>query len=185
MNYYIKGDAANADKIKAAFEKLGVTKFYGWTCSGIEYIFLSKDNELTAVQYDEDTIHILKTHPDYQELELPVEPIFKVGQLIYCPTTSDQLYIGEITDKDYIATDGRIVHIKDQEYWELWKDIEPQPKFKVGDLVVYRDTLGRVEECKPSSLGAMYIVGQFNVIEDALRLADHRDITRIVKGGQK
>ena len=82
MNYYIQGDAANADRIKAAFEKKGVIQLNGWTCSGKDYIFLSKGSELTAIQYDEDAIYILETHPDYKELELQVAPKFKVGDWI-------------------------------------------------------------------------------------------------------
>lgn len=83
MEYYKQGDAANADKIKAAFEKLGyditgfdmcndnILFFTYELKGGSKYIGRTNANFYTA--------HIIKTHPDYKELELPIEPKFKVG----------------------------------------------------------------------------------------------------------
>lgn len=78
MDYYIQGDAANADKIKAAFEKLGYkTRKFDFRVG----VFYTYGKELHYAISD-DIANIIKTHPDYKELELPVEPKFNVGDWI-------------------------------------------------------------------------------------------------------
>lgn len=68
MNYYIQGDAANADQIKAAFEKLGYnTGNLGFT-SGQLYYTMGGKVELMCIK---SLQNLIKTHPDYKELELP------------------------------------------------------------------------------------------------------------------
>ena len=82
MNYYIQGDAANADQIKAAFEKLGYdTTGHLFNAKSVLYFTLDGGIRATTCNC---TPAIIKTHPDYQELELPVEPKFKVGDWITC-----------------------------------------------------------------------------------------------------
>ena len=84
MNYYIQGDAANAERIKAAFEKLGydVTGFD--MCNDNILFFTYKlqtgANVISTTNAHLYTANIIKTHPDYKELELPVE--FKNGDII-------------------------------------------------------------------------------------------------------
>lgn len=68
MNYYIQGDAAKADKINAAFEKLGYnTGNLGFT-SGQLYYTVEGKVELMCTK---SLQNLIKTHPDYKELELP------------------------------------------------------------------------------------------------------------------
>lgn len=85
MNYYIQGDAANADKIKAAFEKLGYdTSFVQKLSASDSHILftLPCDTRVHAFHtaYIEADIlkRLVNIDPDYKELELPVEPKFKV-----------------------------------------------------------------------------------------------------------
>lgn len=79
MNYYIHGNAANADKIKAAFEELGYnTGNLGFTSSQLYYTIEGK----VELMCNKALQNLVKTHPDYDELELPVEPNFKVGDWI-------------------------------------------------------------------------------------------------------
>lgn len=67
MDYYIQGDAANADQIKAAFEKLGYkTRKFDFRVG----VFYTYGKELHYAISD-DIANIIKTHPDYKELELP------------------------------------------------------------------------------------------------------------------
>lgn len=86
MNYYIQGCAAKADKIRAAFEKLGydVTGFD--MCNDNILFFTYKlqtgANVISTTNAHLYTANIIKTHPDYQELELHVQPKFKVGDEI-------------------------------------------------------------------------------------------------------
>lgn len=78
MNYYIQGDAANADRIRAAFKKLGYdTSGHLFNANSVLYFTL--DGEIRATTCN-CTPAIIKTHPDYKELELPVE--FKDGDII-------------------------------------------------------------------------------------------------------
>ena len=62
------------------------------------------------------------------------------------------------------------------------------PKFKVGDLVLYKGLLGRVK--KVYTIGTFkkyfYKVGEISdVFEEELTKADFRDENRILKGGAK
>lgn len=67
MNYYIQGNAANADKIKAAFEELG------YNTRGLDFsfgFFYTVEIDVHYCVFD-GVANIIKTHPGYKELELP------------------------------------------------------------------------------------------------------------------
>lgn len=85
MNYYIQGDAARAEEIKAAFEKLGI-KASGYDFSRKDVLFFTfeakgKTNMMSSL-LGTGLDNIILTHPDYKELELPVEPKFKAGDWV-------------------------------------------------------------------------------------------------------
>lgn len=86
MNYYKQGDAAKADKIKAAFEKLGYDVSGFDMCNDNILFFTYKlqggGKVISTTNANLYTANIIKTHPDYKELELPVEPKFKVGDWV-------------------------------------------------------------------------------------------------------
>lgn len=84
MNYYIKGDAAKADQIKAAFEKLGIDVLdFGFADKTVVYCSIGGAC-VQSLPYSINLMHILHSHPDYKELELPVEHKFEVGDwLVY------------------------------------------------------------------------------------------------------
>ena len=77
MNYYIKGNPERAKEIKAAFEKLGCdTGNLGFTSSQLYYTIEGR----VELMCTKSLQNLIKTHPDYKELELPVE--FKDGDII-------------------------------------------------------------------------------------------------------
>ena len=84
MNYYIQGCAAKADKIRAAFEKLGYD-VTGFDMCNDNILFFTYELEgggkvISTTNAHLYTANIIKTHPDYKELELSVE--FKNGDII-------------------------------------------------------------------------------------------------------
>ena len=74
MEYYIQGDAANADRIKAAFEKLGYDISWPEGCANPDIINIGVERsgaKYVVAETSEYIKDIIKTHPDYKELELP------------------------------------------------------------------------------------------------------------------
>ena len=68
MNYYIQGNKDKADKIKAAFEELGYkTGSLGFTSSQLYYTIEGR----VELMCTKSIQNLIKTHPDYKELELP------------------------------------------------------------------------------------------------------------------
>jgi len=92
MNYYIQGDAARSEEIKAAFEKLGYDISWPRGCANPDVINIGVERNgakyviAETAEYIKD---IIKTHPDYKELELAVK--FKAEDRIVskCETYPD------------------------------------------------------------------------------------------------
>ena len=79
--YYIQGNPARAEEIKAAFEAKGIDT----TCHSVthdDYLYYSSDGFLYFEEFSNTLLNIFKTHPDYKELELPVEHKFKVHEWV-------------------------------------------------------------------------------------------------------
>lgn len=78
MNYYKQGNKEKADQIKAAFEAKGYHTG-SWDYGDELFFFFSMNNGHIRAQripgcnkdYEACLIDIIKTHPDYKELELP------------------------------------------------------------------------------------------------------------------
>lgn len=79
MNYYVQGGgAAKAGKIKAAFERLGYdVKAWSFT-SGIYYTLNGK---IVNTNFGSNEYELVLNNPDYKEL--PVEPVFNVGDWLF------------------------------------------------------------------------------------------------------
>jgi len=69
MNYYIQGDAANADQIKAAFKEKGFDA--DWCPIASRLLYFTVNGRVHVTDLDSIYADIIKTHPDYKELELP------------------------------------------------------------------------------------------------------------------
>ena len=129
MNYYVKGDAANAGKIKAAFEKLGIDVLdFGFADKTV--VYCSIGGCVQSLPYSINLMHILYSHPDYQELELTVKPKFKVGdRVIYKGNVCTITFMDEV----YYDFDGGVAGCRIEKQDEL---LSAASKFKVGDWVV-------------------------------------------------
>lgn len=191
MNYYIQGDAANADKIKAAFERLGLIadghNYDNDNCLYFTYDLEGGGKVISSTNINFVTASLIKRlaeFGDYQELELPVEPKFKVGDTISTGKVHTTILQLDMDKRGYRCSDEWFVYFKNQELWHL---VGSQPKFKVGDVVLYYGGLYRVEDVLYTKKnGSFYNIGNLvRIPEIQLTLADHRDEIRILKGGEQ
>jgi hypothetical protein len=122
MNYYIQGNKDKADQIKAAFEAKGFIPRIAPMYYGIESVlFFTGTDDYIYETSSPWVMDIIKTHPDYSELELPVEPKFKKGDWIACDADSFTLSIKSLKDGNYYFHQGASLPIKDiDEHYHLW-----------------------------------------------------------------
>lgn len=127
MNYYIQGDADKADQIKAAFERNGIDTSAN-SNYGISNLFYFSCNGEVAVTQNGSIISIIKTHPDYKELELTVEPKFKVGDGIKTGITIDKIVEIDYATRRYYCESGRTISFENQDLWHL----APKPHYDIS-----------------------------------------------------
>ena len=137
MDYYIRGNKEKADQIKAAFEKLGVASNANRYNYKNDYVlYFSAGGIMHMIDANGSWANIIKTHPDYQELELPVEPKFKKGDWIACDADSFTLSIKSVKDGNYYFHQGASLPIKDiDEHYHLWTIADA----KNGDIIGFND----------------------------------------------
>ena len=130
-NFYIQGNAVRANEIKAAFE------IKGFDTTGNSFI-LDRNlyftfNGKVKIASTEPFISIIKSHPDYKELELPAVPKCKAGQTVVFDGSI--LTIHRIIEGYYLFNKegSRGCRIDQQD-----KFIEL--KFKVGDYIRHKKT---------------------------------------------
>ena len=157
MNYYIQGDAANAERIRAAFEKLGYdTSFVQKLSASDSHILftLPCDTRVHAFHTAYIEADILKRlvgiDPDYKELELPVQPKFKAEDRIVSKSDKSTIYriitlheerreyIVEIEHKDYHESCPWIA-FEDQDDYEL----APKPHYDIKNFKPFDKVLVR------------------------------------------
>lgn len=135
MNYYIQGSPARAEEIKAAFKKLCYdTGNLEFTSSLLYYTIEGK----VELMCPKSLQNIIKTHPDYKELELPVESRFKVGDwivrgegFVYEPSIITEIrdyYICELLNGERVTYTLNDVH----KNFHLWTIADA----KDGDVLV-------------------------------------------------
>ena len=139
MNYYIQGDAANADQIKAAFEAKGFIPRIAPMYYGSESVlfFTGTDNYIYETP-SPWVMDIIKTHPDYQELELPVNPKFKVGDSLQSGSHFTKILSINLEEGRYYC-DNRIISFKNQDLWHL----VPKPHYDISNFKPYQKVLIR------------------------------------------
>ena len=122
MNYYIQGNKDKSDQIKGAFEKLGFDPA-GWDCDGTHSVYFTvpDDNKVRSVHISIGKI--IMTHPDYQELELQIEPCFKVGDkigaTIYGIKRRVTIRAVDKTNRCYFGTLAECIGFSEQDQWHL------------------------------------------------------------------
>lgn len=154
MNYYIQGNAADADKIKAAFEKLGYNVTGFDVCNDNILFFTYKleggGKVISTTNVNLYTANIIMTHPDYKELELPVEPKFKVGDLIVNKSDKSTIYriiaLHEEFRKYIVDIEHKVsyescpwIAFEDQDDYEL----APKPHYDISNFKPYQKVLIR------------------------------------------
>ena len=144
MNYYIQGDAANADQIKTAFEQLGYDISWPEGCANPDVINIGVERNGAKYVVAETAAYIrdiIKTHPDYQELELPVEPLFKVGDSLQSGSYWAKIRRIDAENRRYICDFDNVIPFEEQELWSLVPNSKPHydiSNFKPFDRVLVR-----------------------------------------------
>ena len=117
MNYYIQGNKEKADQIKAAFEAKGCVMHTGNQCDLSDMIYYSLNGKVGSIKLR--NLDLFKSHPNYKELELPVQPKFKVGDWI---TNGTFIHcIVSIVDGFYYFYGGGYLDFgKIDGYYHLW-----------------------------------------------------------------
>ena len=85
--YYIQGDPARAEEIKAAFEEKGCTLYrLASKCDSEDLIYYSLNGIVRGIK--KDNLYLFEAHPGYKELPLPVKsnPKFKPGTWLWHKT---------------------------------------------------------------------------------------------------
>ena len=148
MNYYIQGNPKKADKIKAAFEAKGFECAWEDELGDVQYINVSVRKDGCAyvdpIMGGLHLLDILKTHPGYKELELPIEPCFKVGDKIEATIygTKRRVTIREVdkTNLCYFGTLEECIGFSEQGQWHLASKPHYDIKnFHAGMPVLVRD----------------------------------------------
>ena len=142
MNYYIQGNKQKADQIKAEFENKGYnTNVNGWNFNADCGVYFTNEAD-KSVDYtsNETFVNLIKTHPGYTELELPVKPKFKVGDLLQSGSHFFKILSINLEEERYYC-DNRIISFKNQDLWHL----VPKPhydiaNFSAGMPVLVRDS---------------------------------------------
>lgn len=158
MNYYIQGDAANADRIKAAFEKLGYsTSLHVFFDE--DTVFITLNGNICECSYGGAISELIKTHPDYKELELPVEPKFKVGDWVVTNYGKVSQVVSVDNDGDgYTLDDGvyfsgswcdmyhlwTIQDAKDGDVLVCYSEVKDNP---IGQAGIFKQYVGRLGGC--------------------------------------
>lgn len=126
MEYYIQGDAANAEQIRAALKEKGISDS-GNSFIYNNYLYFTKDGETDFCAANGSFANIIKTHPDYKELELPSEPKFKVNAWIISNITKDIYQVKAVPEYFKLQAQGqyRLQSYTDGSISYFWKnDVE-------------------------------------------------------------
>lgn len=141
MNYYIQGDAAKAEQIKAAFEELGYDAT-GWTFNVEGGFYYTHDGRIDLA-CGKFLINLIKTHPDYKELKLTIEPKFKVGDSLQSGSMWAMVKRIDTENQRYICQFDNVIPFEEQDRWNFVpKKHYAITNFRPFDKVLVRDDNG-------------------------------------------
>lgn len=162
--YYIQGDPARAEEIKAAFEAKGIDTT-AINVGDEDWLYFSSNGLLYFEEFSNTLLNIFKTHPDYAELPLPAMPEFDVGDwivrgsgFVYEPSLITEIrdyYICELQNGERVTYTLNDVH----KNFHLWTVQDA----KSGDVLACSDWL--------------FILKQFNVKGNKHKTYCHYDLT--------
>lgn len=67
MNYFIEGDAANADRIKAAFQKLGIDTL-DFSFNSKHRFYFTVEGKISFFYTNNELCDVIKSHQEYRNL---------------------------------------------------------------------------------------------------------------------
>lgn len=143
-NYWIRGSKKNADKIKRTFGGVGISAKNVLPVSFEDennlYVYDGVLKLFSIMPYNSVMAMAIMDSHHFDELELPVEPKFKVGDRIKLENgTLFDVCMVDQRDGFYIIVGSdasiRKIPFNEQDGYELDK---PGPKFTVGDIIVSR-----------------------------------------------
>ena len=131
--YYIQGDPARAEEIKAAFEAKGCTLYrLASKCDSEDLIYYSLNGIVRGIK--KDNLYLFEAHPGYKELELPIKPCFKVGDKIEATIygIKRRVTIREVdkTYRCYFGTLEECIGFSEQDQWHL----APNPHYDIKNF---------------------------------------------------
>jgi hypothetical protein len=174
--YYIQGDPARAEEIKAAFEKKGCTLYrLASKCDSDDLIYYSLNGIVRGIK--KDNLYLFEAHPGYKELELSVKPNFKVGDWITDGTCkvkitdinntnywySKNCIIGEIESIDKKYHLWTIQDAKDGDVLVCYSEAKGSPIEQAG---IFKQYVGRHGGCSNTFLAHTGIDWDGNIIID-------------------
>ena len=148
MGYYIEGDAARAEEIKAAFKKLGYnSRGFDFSCG----FFYTVERDVHYCCLFDCIANLIKNHPDYKELKLPVEPKFKAEDRIVSKSDKSTIYriiaLHEEFQKYIVDIEHKVsyescpwISFEDQDDYEL----APKPHYDIKNFKPFDKVLIRV-----------------------------------------
>ena len=133
--YYIQGNPARAEEIKAEFKRLGIDTT-AINVDDEDFLYFSSNGLLYFEEFSNTLLKIFKTHPGYTELPLPVEPKFNVGDWIandYCAGK-----VIALTDDAYLLDSGQGIPFSCEHNAHLWtiQDAKDGDVITNGKLIV-------------------------------------------------
>ena len=172
MEYYIKGSKENAKQIENAFEKLGYSTSLH-TFFDEDTVFITLNGNVCECNYGGPINELIKTHPDYKELKLPVEPKFKVRDWVVCWDRTYQILDNKssylVREIDGLVT--RYEHSTVDENGRLWtiKDAKDGDVLATGNIICIFKKLDK---------DGYYIISPcIYTVKDGLEVIDNEDDT--------
>lgn len=174
--YYIQGDPARAEEIKAAFKAKGIdTASFGLNHD--EFLYYSSNGLLYFEDFSNVLLNVFKTNPGYTELPLSVEHDFKVGDwivrgegFVYEPSLITEIrdyYICELLNGERVTYTSNDVH-KNFHLWTI-ADAKDGDVLATGNIICIFKKLDK---------DGYYIISPcIYTVKDGLEVIDDEDDT--------